>query len=221
MTDIALLVLESPWERPTNGRRRLSVLPFFEGLEKTHPHLAVYYATFYDVASLRGALNEDLLLAREARQIIYLGAHGSPRRVGEVRLDALRRTLESRAGQMKRVEGMIISSCNVFASPDDLLQLLKESGLRWALSYSCAVNWFDSMLVELAILNALAQEPDTTYRKSQNGLIQFFRRAVSLLNLAHPLEWNGKGTIADHLIIAVQSRSDALPQLVPLSCPTN
>lgn len=220
MSDLALLVLESPWERPTNGRRRLSVLPFFEGLEKTHPHLAVYYATFYNTASLQASLSEDLLLAREARQVIYLGAHGSPRRVGEVRLDALRRTLESRAGQMQRVEGMIISSCEVFASSDDLLQLLKVSGLRWAVSYNCAVDWFDSMLVELAILNALAREPDTTYRRSQEGLKQFFRRAVSLLNLAHPLEYNGKGAIADHLLIAVQSRSNTLPQLVPLSCST-
>jgi len=39
MSDIALLVLENPWDEPVGGTRRLTVLPFFEGLERIHANL--------------------------------------------------------------------------------------------------------------------------------------------------------------------------------------
>lgn len=215
MSDLALLVLESPWEEPANGSRRLTVRPFFDGLEKIHPTVAVYYATFYDAAGLRSAL-DDLLRAPEARQVIYVGSHGSRRRVGDIRLDVLRRLLAERCNNMKQVEGLIISSCDVFQAKNDLLDLLAQTRFHWAVSYSCAVGWFDSMLIELAILHALAQKQDTTYRRSYAKLTTFFKQALGLFNQAHLFEWNGSGTLAEHMVIGLKPRSDSEPQLLQL-----
>ena len=216
MSDLAILVLESPWEEPTNGSRRQTARPFFEGLEKIHPTLAVYYATFYDASSLRAAL-DDLLQAREARQVIYIGSHGSPGRVGDIRQDVFRRLLLDRKDSLKRVEGLIVSACDVFSSKEGvLLNLLTQTGFRWAVGYSCTIGWFNSTLIELAILNALAEQPDTAYRRSQGKLADFFREALSLFNHAHPLEWSGPGTVAEHLVIGLKSRANSEPQLLPL-----
>jgi hypothetical protein len=192
MSDIAFLVLESPWEEPTKGSRRLTARPFFEGLEKIHPTVAVYYATFYDTASLRSAL-DDLLQAREARQVIYIGSHGSRGRVGDIRQDVFRRLLLDRKDSLKRVEGLIISACDVFYSKEyELLSLLTQTGLRWAMGYSCTIGWFDSTLID------------------------FFRKALSLFNHAHPLDWPGSGTVAEHLVIGLKSRANSEPQLLSL-----
>ena len=216
MSDLAILVLESPWEEPTNGSRRQTARPFFEGLEKIHPTLAVYYATFYDASSLRAAL-DDLLQAREARQVIYIGSHGSPGRVGDIRQDVFRRLLLDRKDSLKRVEGLIVSACDVFSSKEgELLNLLTQTGFRWAVGYSCTIGWFNSTLIELAILNALAEQPDTAYRRSQGKLADLYREALSLFNHAHPLEWSGLGTVAEHLVIGLKSRANSEPQLLPL-----
>ena len=216
MSDLAFLVLESPWEEPTKGSRRLTARPFFEGLEKIHPTVAVYYATFYDASSLRAAL-DDLLQAREARQVIYIGSHGSRGRVGDIRQDVFRRLLLDRKDSLKRVEGLIISACDVFSSKkNELLSLLTQTGFRWVMGYSCTIGWFNSMLIELAILNALAEQPDTAYRRSQSQLADFFRQALNLFNPAHPLERGGPGTVAEHLVIGLKSRSNSEPQLLSL-----
>lgn len=216
MSDLAFLVLEQPWDETANGTRRQTVRPFFEGLEKMHSNVSVYYSTFYNAAGLQAALDADLLRAREPRQVLFIGAHGSRRRVGDIRLDVLRNSLNARATDLKRVEGIIISSCNVFQAQGDLLDLLRQTNFRWAVSYSCTIGWFDSMLIELAILNALAEEKDTTYRRSQARLTTFFQQALSLLNRAHPLEWDGAGTVAEHLVIGLKPRIDSEPQLLLL-----
>lgn len=213
MSDLAILVLEQPWDEPAGGTRRLTVLPFFEGLEKIHRGIAVYYSTFHDAQGIRAALKADLLQAREPRQVLYIGSHGSRGHVGGVRLDVLRRIMDEHKDQMKRVEGIIISSCDVFQSSQELLRMLKPTNLRWAVSYSCSIGWFDSVVIELALLNTLAEEPTSAYRLSQARLKEFFQRAFRLINGAHQFEWNGKGTIAEHLLIAIKARSNAVPSL--------
>ncbi|MGY2134421.1 hypothetical protein ACW9KT_19485 [Hymenobacter sp. HD11105] len=190
------------------------MLPFFEGLEKIHRGIAVYYSTFHDAQGIRAALRADLLQAREPRQVLYIGSHGSRGNVGGVRLDVLRRIMDEYKDQMKRVEGIIISSCEVFQSPQDLLKLIEPTNLRWAVSYSCSIGWFDSLVIELALLNALAEEPTPAYRLSQGRLKEFFQQAFCLINSTHQFEWNGKGTIAEHLLIAIKARANAIPFLL-------
>ena len=214
MNELAILVVEQPWDAPAGGTRRLTVRPFFEGLEKIHCGVAMYYSTFHDGPGLRSALAADLLLAREPRQVLYIGSHGSRGRVGGIRLDVLRRILDDYQDRMHQVEGIIISSCDVFQSRQDLGKLIAGTHFRWAMSYSCAVGWFDSMLIELAVLNALAENSDPTYRRSQAGLKIFFQQALSLLNHQHPLEHGGTGTIAENLVVAIKARVTTAPCLL-------
>ncbi|MCR5888354.1 hypothetical protein LRS06_11380 [Hymenobacter sp. J193] len=212
--EIALLVLENPWDEPRKGTRRLSVQPFFEGLERIHDHLAVYHSTFHDLDGLRSALDYDLRLAREPRQVLYVGSHGSGRMLNNVRLADLRKTIQ---GRTDRLEGVIISSCDVCKDPQDLVRLVKDTSIRWAIGYKCPVGWFDSMVIELALLNAVA-EAKLEYKKNMASLEQFFHGALQILNRDHVL-WPGYGRLADNVSIVINSRANAQPRV--LSWPEN
>ncbi|MDU0369556.1 hypothetical protein ACFPAF_04050 [Hymenobacter endophyticus] len=207
--EIALLILENPWDEPRKGTRRLSVQPFFEGLERIHDNLAVYHSTFHDLNGLRSALDYDLRLTKEPRQVLYVGSHGSGRMLNNVRFADLRTAIQERTD---RLEGVIISSCEVCKDPQDLVKLVKDTSIRWAIGYQCPVGWFDSMVLELALLNAVA-ETDVDYKKNMEALEQFFRKALQILNRDHVLE-PGHGRLADSVSIVINSRVGAQPRVL-------
>lgn len=207
MSEIAVLILESPWEYPQGGTRRLTVQPFFEGLEKIHPNMSMYYSTFHDLHGVRTALDYDLLHAKEPRQVLYIGSHGQGRQLSNIRLSDLKRAIRERSGKL---EGIIISACEVCNDVDDLITLVQGTGVKWAIGYKCAVGWFDSMMLELALLNQLAIEP-VAYRTSRAGLTGFFQRALALVNPCHILDEEGKGVVADNVTIVMNSRRGSRP----------
>ena len=211
MSDIALLVLENPWDEPVGGTRRLTVLPFFEGLERIHANLSVYYSSFHNLAGIRAALDLDLQLTKEPRQILYIGSHGQGKMLTNIRLADLRRSIRARAS---RVEGVIISSCDVCSDSHELIKLVEGTTIRWAIGYRCAVSWFDSMVIELALLNSLAAHP-ITYKSSWESLEGFFGTALQLLNTQHMLD-PVKGTLGENLTVVLNSRPNATPRIFQL-----
>ncbi|SDY56766.1 hypothetical protein [Hymenobacter psychrophilus] len=209
LADIALLVLENPWDTPQRGTRRLSVLPFFEGLERIHGNMAVYHSTFHSLDGLREALDYDLRLTREPRQVLYVGSHGQGRMLKNIRFADLRKTVRERAD---RLEGVIISSCEICRNCEDLMDLVRGTGIRWAVGYKCPVSWFDSMLIELALLNALAEAP-VSYKGNLDSLEVFFQEALQILNRDYVLD-PAKGRLADNVTIVISSRSNAQPRVL-------
>lgn len=115
----ALLIFENPWFSPVDNPKRASVLPFLQGLERLEDDLSLYYATFYERRGLEKAMGCDLLVTREKRRFIYLGAHGSNRQIGTdtgtIHLTTVSEFINALCHTTKDVEGVILSCCNTGA----------------------------------------------------------------------------------------------------------
>jgi hypothetical protein len=189
LDDFALLLLESPWWTPKENPTRASALPFFQGLERLHDHFNIYYSTFYDTAGFNTALSQDLAHTREKRQILYIGAHGGHSSIANGRAS----TVLDKVGllQNSKIEGVIVSSCQVGARDENLWGPLLGGTTRWVFAYRHSVDWLSSMLIELALLEALAfSAPD--YASDREQLLATFAMALGKFNPAMPLGSEGE-----------------------------
>lgn len=181
--DFALLLLESPWWTPKIDPTRASSLPFFQGLERLHDHFNIYYSTFYDTQSFESALAQDLIHTREKRQILYIGAHGNESSIASGRASTI---LEKVAIHGDKIEGVIVSSCLVGARESNLWSPVLINKTRWIFAYRHSVNWLDSLLIELALLEALALAGDG-YADDRDTLLDTFANALAKFNPLLPL----------------------------------
>lgn len=189
--DFALLLLESPWWTPKIDPTRASSLPFFQGLERLHDHFNIYYSTFYDTQSFESALAQDLVHTREKRQILYIGAHGNENSIAGGRASTI---LEKVAIHGDKIEGVIVSSCLVGARESNLWAPVLINKTRWIFAYRHSVNWLDSLLIELALLEALALAEDG-YADDRDALLQTFANALGKFNPLLPLGSEGEPLI--------------------------
>lgn len=186
--DFALLLLESPWWTPKIDPTRASSLPFFQGLERLHDRFNIYYSTFYDTHGFESALAQDLIHTYEKRQILYIGAHGSEHNIANGRASTI---LEKVALYGEKIEGVIVSSCLVGARESNLWAPVLINKTRWVFAYRHAVNWLDSLLIELALLEALALA-DENYADDRDALLQTFANALGKFNPLLPLGSEGE-----------------------------
>lgn len=186
--DFALLLLESPWWTPKSNPTRASSLPFFQGLERLHDHFNIYYSTFYDTQGFENALAQDLIHTHEKRQILYIGAHGTEDRIANGRASTV---LEKVALHGGKIEGVVVSSCLVGARESNLWAPILINQTRWVFAYRHAVNWLDSLLVELALLEALALAEEG-YADDRDALLFTFATALAKFNPLLPLGNNGE-----------------------------
>lgn len=186
--DFALLLLESPWWTPKIDPTRASSLPFFQGLERLHDHFNIYYSTFYDTQSFESALAQDLVHTCEKRQILYIGAHGNENSIAGGRASTI---LEKVAIHGDKIEGVIVSSCLVGARESNLWAPVLINKTRWIFAYRHSVNWLDSLLIELALLEALALAEDG-YADDRDALLQTFANALGKFNPLLPLGSEGE-----------------------------
>lgn len=186
--DFALLLLESPWWTPRSNPTRASSLPFFQGLERLHNHFNIYYSTFYDTQSFESALAQDLTHTHEKRQILYIGAHGTESRIANGRASAI---MEKVALYGDKIEGVIVSSCLVGARESNLWSPVFINKTRWVFAYRHSVNWLDSLLIELALLEALALAEEG-YADDRDALLQTFANALAKFNPLLPLGSDGE-----------------------------
>ena len=174
----ALLLLESPWWLPRDNPLRASCLPFFQGLERLYDGFNIYYSTFYDTASFEIALSQDLIHTAEKRQILYIGAHGSRGTISNGRAS----TILSKVSQFgKRIEGVIVSSCLVADRENNLFKALESGDVRWAFGYTKSVNWLNSVLLELSILEALVGASEHV-DYDRDSLLNVFKTALEKFN---------------------------------------
>lgn len=184
----ALLLLESPWWTPKNNPSRASALPFFQGIERLHDYFNIYYSTFYDTPGFVAALSQDLMHTHEERQILYIGAHGTESQIANGRAGTI---LEKTAHYGKKIEGVIVSSCLVGARDSNLWAPLLINKTRWVFAYRHTVHWLDSVLIEMALLEALALA-DEGYADDQDALLATFAAALAKFNPLLPLGVHGE-----------------------------
>lgn len=144
-------------------------MPFFEGTRKlinnqvSDGKLNIYNCTFFDTSSLKQAINH-LIQTEEDRQILYLGGHGDGKKIANANLKA---TIEHVRQSGDKIKGLIVSSC--WGAINDTLSdalgwdvipteiSIKEIyGPNWVIGYKHPVNWFESALVETAIIKSVS-----------------------------------------------------------------
>lgn len=186
--EFSLLLLESPWWTPKSNPTRASSLPFFQGLERLHDRFNIYYATFYDTQGFENALAQDLVHTAEKRQILYIGAHGNESSIANGRASTI---LEKVAIHGDKIEGVIVSSCLVGARESNLWAPILINKTRWVFAYRHSVNWLDSLLIELALLEALALAEEG-YADERDSLLDTFANALAKFNPLLPLGTAGE-----------------------------
>lgn len=199
-TEFALLVLESPWWRPKINPLRASALPFFKSLEALTDGFNCYYSTFYDTTGFELALAEDLKHTAEKKQILYIGAHGSESTIAGGNIQSV---MNKAATHSKKLQGVIVSSCIVGSKTRQLSQIFSANGertpVKWLWAYNCAVDWLNSMMLEIAIIEALVQCQDLQLGRRAN-IIKVFSLALSKFNPLMALGAEGE-TLIDSFVL--------------------
>lgn len=199
-TEFALLVLESPWWRPKMNPLRASALPFFKSLEALTDGFNCYYSTFYDTKGFELALAEDLKHTAEKKQILYIGAHGSESTIAG---GNIRSVMSKAAIHSKKLQGVIVSSCIVGSKTRQLSQIFSSNGertpVKWLWAYNCAVDWLNSMMLEIAIVEALVQCQDLQLGR-RSSIVKVFSLALSKFNPQMALGVEGE-TLIDSVVL--------------------
>lgn len=189
----ALLILEQPGSRLTHQPQPLSVRPFLEGLA-TLSKMPLYYANYFDGPSFEQAL-QYLLDARHLDGvdglILYVAGHGSGARLGgefgrAMNLSGFFERLK-RYGH-KKIDGLILDSCELGINDDALCDGVKAVGLSWAVAYTARMEWLSSMSVNLRLLQHLCRiDPDEL--NDRDELLTAIQLALELFNPEHVVEF--------------------------------
>ena len=189
---VALLVAEAPWFSFKNNHDQASCLPFFEGVKKlvndgtNKPQLNIYHCNYYDDKSLESAL-DHLVNTREEIQILYIGGHGDGKHVADAKIKSASRFIRSRG---KKLKGLIVSSCMAglkddlasateWGFDDNSLSVMWVNGPNWVISYKYSVDWFQSALLETAIIKEFTESYRTEGRiNSKSSILECFKRAL-------------------------------------------
>lgn len=157
----AILVLEQPWWDLHQDPSQTSVRHFLDGLARLEG-LPIFYATFYDTASLGQAL-EYLMDARKLDEVdqlvVYIAAHGSGARLGNRRAAATNlSTVFDRIRRHGRgkVVGVLLDSCEVGGQNDIIQQGMTAAGIHWVIGYTQAMDWLTTMLINIHILSVMS-----------------------------------------------------------------
>lgn len=208
----AILVLERPWWTPYENPRRASVLPFLQGMANVLENFSVYHSTFYGREGFRLALEDDLTFTREDRLYLYIAAHGRGRMIGGsevyqgMQLRTMLGDLEDAAGY-SNIEGVVIGSCEVGGSTDDLMQTLIGTSIVWIFGYTCEIDWLASMLIDLSIFDRLTtlRESDLSDRsKIINAFVQALKKFDGTFLIGE--DRGGVVTLKDAISLIVQPR---------------
>ena len=206
MSKNALLIFESPWSDLSSDMNRKTVYPFFEGIEKLNDNLSVYHTVFYNSTSLKAALN-DLVTKNFNRIFIYIAAHGTQRMIGNVQMNKFVSILNEKAKECN-IEGVLIGSCLVGDSTEFFRTAMIGSSITWMIGYKGEINWLDSTLVDLFILNNMIEMPEQ-YLTSFDDIFKQFSDALQLFNPSHNIAkaQNGKSlSLKDSVSLVIQPR---------------
>jgi len=165
---LAILILENPWDKPKNNPGRASVLPFVEGICKLNNNISVYYSTFHEINGFDMALGRDLTHTQEKRQILYIASHGNERGLKDFSLRKLIPVIK----KYKKIEGILIGACYAGLSKS-VIELFEGTNVRWVVSYTALINWFDTTLIDLSILHHMSNDRDKLFGTKEDLGIAF------------------------------------------------
>ena len=177
LDDFALLMIEKPWDNPCTNRKRASMLPFIQGIEKQKNNFNTYFATFVDHIDFAKIMSQDLCRTEEVRQIVHICAHGDVDKIGDGEAKEIISTIANiRRNDRRQIEGLILGSC--LAGGSSIFQeAVTERGLNWAFGYKRSVGWMESVFIEMSIIEELASTK-YDYINDYDEIINLFARAL-------------------------------------------
>lgn len=174
----AILVLEQPWWNLHHDPSQTSVRHFLEGLARLEG-IPIFYATFYDTASLGQAMHY-LMDARELDEveqlIVYVAAHGRGARIGNGVKGTNLATVFSRIAQYGKgkVVGVVLDSCEVGGQFDVIARGMQAAKINWVIGYSSPMEWLKTMLINLHVLLIMRRlsKKDSRSRRKLRAAVQ-------------------------------------------------
>lgn len=149
----ALIILERPWNLSQRDRNVVSVLPYFQGLERFNEKFDLYHSNFYEAKSFDMALDE-LTQLNYKNYFVYIACHGAGKRLGGMNLSTLLESINAKAKE-KNIVGTILGSCLVGNNISHLEVYTESSSIVWKLGYKCSVDWLEGTLLDLKLFNNL------------------------------------------------------------------
>lgn len=186
MSKKALLVLERPWDSLRDSPLQLSMVPFFQSLERLDGNMSVYRADFFEREGFRAAL-DHLMSHHHERSILYVAAHGDGRHLAgndsapKVRLSTVLLEIFAQAAWNRNIEGFVLGSCFLGNRGELIGKIFKGAGLRWAVAYTAAVEWLPSALIDMQIVSKMAAASPQDFA-SIDKMTALFADALSLFN---------------------------------------
>lgn len=172
----AILVFESPWKLDDYDANRSSVLPFVQGIAKMHGDTEVYSLNFYNKKSFEIAL-ECLCRQKFDNTLVYIAAHGSKSRIGDVSLDDILSAINEKSKKFN-IKGLMLGSCFAGSKPHRLEQFIEGSRLTWCAAYSSSCYWLQGTMLDCALLHSALNIEDAHY-KTHEEMQEAFAEAVA------------------------------------------
>lgn len=167
----AILILEAPWELTKNDQNTVSVLPFFEGLERLCGNFDLYHSHFYESTSFEMAL-ENLTKVKYENTYVYIACHGRGKRLHKMNLRNALNKINQKA-QSHNIVGVVLGACLVGNNTDIFSEFMKGSSITWKFGYKCVVNWFHGTMMDLAVFKELLTLSDDDLSSNDDILNQF------------------------------------------------
>lgn len=183
----AILILEAPWKLRANDQNTVSVLPFFEGLERLSGKFDLYHSHFYESTSFSMAL-DNLTRVEYERCYIYIACHGTKKQINDIDMVEVLEILNTKA-KLHNVVGVVFGACLVGSNIEQLINFMKSSSTKWCFAYKCAVDWFDGTMLDLAIFRRLLniREPELS---SEIKILDHFKHVLRFYKPESYIGWH-------------------------------
>lgn len=181
LPQVSLLVLEDIWWDFSDNPGHASVNPLMESLSRLHTSLQNYHLNFFDANGLESALNHGLTVPN-GRILLHIGSHGTKNMIGRVQVKtAMEKVAKLAPSKGKRLEGLILSSCQVGNNVEALQSALKGQ-LHWVIAYKANVDWLGSSIIDASLINAVCSESDSSYCESVESICKILAKGLERFN---------------------------------------
>ena len=116
----------------------------------------------------------------EKRIILYIGEHGSTKKIGNSHALTLMKKVAEMSRDCSKIEGVILSSCLV-GSHDDALEAGLKGGAHWVFGYTRSVDFIGSAQVESSILATIARS-GSDYVDDEHQIAALFAEGLKRFN---------------------------------------
>jgi hypothetical protein len=202
----ALIILERPWGYEDRDQNVVSVLPYFQGLEKLDGEFDLYHSNFYEATSFRMALDELTKLDYE-QYFVYIACHGSGLRLGKMNLTTVLGEINEKANT-RNIKGVILGACLVGNNAAHMEVYTESSSINWKIGYRCSVDWLDGTLLDLKFFyHLMALSEEQLFQKKE--ILDAIKSALKIYNPASSIGEDQKSDVmllSDSLTVVIQAK---------------